>query len=210
MKWGMKMELVHLSENQVIVWKSPDGKLFEDESKYQRHMVKIRDQQAWQDAKEKIPELKKIINTELRECKTLDEIGEVVVSRWNDLLFQLPYIKTRKNDYSGIKECRVWYNYWYRETFMLSNTHKCPEGGVRNWNQIPNTPTFYPGVLARISLELNSCSVFSSDMFAGTLIKTGTGGGGGDNFAYDLYIFKDDFPNLDIWEIPEKLNDHNN
>ncbi len=195
--------LVHLSENQVIVWKSPDGKLFEDEAKYKKHMTAYAAEQAWEDTRSKIHELKKIFNEELRECTNFDEISEVIVKRWGDLLFSLPYIKSQKTPkwyYSGIDICSINYRPWRRETFNIPNTHKCPEGGVRNWQEDPNLPTSYPGILARMSLELRAVSAFSSEMFDNTLIKTGTGGGGGASYAYDIYIFRDDFPNLKIWE----------
>lgn len=204
--------LVHLSENQVIVWKSPDGKLFEDETKYKKYMTAYDKEQAWENTRSKIHELKKVFNEELRECKTFDEISEVIMKRWNDLLFTFPYQKSSKWHYSSSDSCSINYSFWHNETFRLKNTHKCPEGGVRNWGQSPDTPTSYTGILARMRLDLKSNSAFSSEMFDNTLIKTGTGGGGGTTYAYDVYIFQDDFPNLEIWDrLPsDDVNDHNN
>lgn len=86
----------------------------------------------------------------------------------------------------------------------VSNSHSCPRGGVTNWGGRDTlkdgtpAPRGYPGWTGRISFQLSTGTIsFSSYVFKGTGINTGSGGGGGGGtFSYDLKMFMDDWPGL--------------
>ena len=82
---------------------------------------------------------------------------------------------------------------------MVSNSHGCPRGGITNWTRDPKKTMGYPGWHGRFSFKIvseNPCS-FSSELFKGTGIRTGSGGGGGNGvYGYGVEIFEDDFPGL--------------
>jgi hypothetical protein len=86
----------------------------------------------------------------------------------------------------------------------ISNSHACPHNGVTNWggrdtfNDGTLRPRGYPGFSGRIELHMPVEPLsFSSDVFRGTRIHTGTGGGGGNgNYGYEVKFFLADWPGI--------------
>lgn len=81
----------------------------------------------------------------------------------------------------------------------VSNSHDCPRGGVENFCREPDKPTGYPGWRGRIEFTIPQFgnSYFGSDVFNLTGIHTGTGGGNGKNYGYDVRFFASDWPQLE-------------
>lgn len=86
----------------------------------------------------------------------------------------------------------------------VSNSHSRPFNGVTNWsgrdildNKTP-APVGYPGFVGTIIFKTShSFPSFSSNIFEGTGINTGTGGGGGNNeYRFDVRFFLDDWPGI--------------
>lgn len=114
----------------------------------------------------------------------------------------------------------------------VSNTHSCPLNGVLNWNVEPDKPTGYKGWSGRLWLRLlEDYDGFGSELFNGTLVHTGTGGGGtyggpwhalgnaifdnGDKtikkpvcYGWDCRIYLDDWPELEKWIMFCQLSDN--
>lgn len=84
---------------------------------------------------------------------------------------------------------------------QCSNTHACPKNGVLNWSREPDKPMGYPGwtgrargTLKRDKKHMNSYPYSAALNSVG--IYTHTGGGGNENWGYDISIFLDDWPGL--------------
>lgn len=84
---------------------------------------------------------------------------------------------------------------------LVSNSHVCPDKGVTNFCGEDGKPRSYPGWEVDIAgtlkrpRKLNSSYPYSMAInLAG--IKTGSGGGGNENWGYDAKIFLDDWPGL--------------
>jgi hypothetical protein len=93
----------------------------------------------------------------------------------------------------------------------VSNTHRCPRGGVTNFSQGfnrregLNLPEGYPGWQGNIKFHIDAGHTdhkvprrhggFGSDYFDGTTVGTGSGGSGnGYTYSYGLELFAADFP----------------
>lgn len=116
-------------------------------------------------------------------------------------------------------------SYWERDKFVdgdkfdrltlnviyshqVSNSHVCPEKGTTNWcGHHADLPKSYPGWKGQINGRLlrppagngsYPCNVALN--MVGLL--TGTGGGGNDEWGYDVSIFAEDWPGL--WYMHEE------
>lgn len=78
----------------------------------------------------------------------------------------------------------------------VSNSHSCPRDGVSNWNgNMPGVPNHYPGWYGRIYyLTSHDINGIGSDLFKGTGINTGSGGGSKNRRGYDVKLFASDWP----------------
>ncbi len=91
-------------------------------------------------------------------------------------------------------------NVYYNEN--ASNTHCAPIGGVENWHRKPDLPKGYPGFVGRIkgtySKKGKTLSTYSGSfgMNYAIPVHTGTGGGGGNTWEYDVTLFLSDFDKL--------------
>jgi hypothetical protein len=89
-------------------------------------------------------------------------------------------------------------------TDRVSNSHSSPYNGVTNWGgdtllkDGTPAPRGYPGFTGRIELHMPVEPLsFSSDVFKGTRIHTGSGGGGGGgHYGYSVSFFLDDWPGI--------------
>lgn len=77
-----------------------------------------------------------------------------------------------------------------------SNSHAAPRNGVKNWERDPSKPMGYPGWAGSISYSISHDIGFSSGIFEGTCLNTGSGGGGYDSASYSITLFDSDWPGL--------------
>lgn len=192
------------------------GKLFEDKTKYQKHIRKIAADRRLQ-------------------CK-IDAAHRAEEQWWHDNFWNrvksLEQLKFAILHHRDVFAQRGVKNYWGGstksklkptplvefKTFRLnwnehvSNSHDAPVGGVTCWSSHDakdGRPTGYPGWTGYIDYVVQSHKnqlhsyPGSSDMWSGTRIHTGTGGGGGyknqetnhlQSFAYDFRLFASDWP----------------
>ena len=200
--------------SQVLVWKSDaDGKLFEDKTKYQKHLRKLAAARR---------EQKKVAQVNIDREAFIIRMGQEV----NGVESLEKFIKDNWSWFfhNGVSRNRMWNDkkaykfHEYHDVFInlygwndnVSNSHCCPRGGVQNWSaRDADKPTGYPGWIGRITIKVKPAMYkykgqtymedgFGGDYFADTPIKTGTGGGGGGDgckeYAYDLKLFASDFP----------------
>jgi len=103
-----------------------------------------------------------------------------------------------------LTEFTEWHLNWSNE---VSNSHNCPTNGVTNWCHRDTTaPTSYPGWFGRIAWKVKwpeewDGVYLGTDLFVGSCIHTGTGGGGAwkdgyQTFGYDVQIFAADWPGM--------------
>lgn len=189
--------------SQVLVWKSDeDGKLFEDKTKYQKHLRKL--------AAERL-EAKKIQRLTVERFAFFDKMGQVssfeelhqfIVDNWSvfrtNAISNRYYKKIHKDD-DQLLDLKF-------DVFSfdphLSNSHSCPQRGIQNFDTRADynkgKPTGYPGWRGRITYSVTKASSFGSDYFRDSPICLGTGGGSSQQLSYDLKIWAADFPV--IWE----------
>lgn len=95
---------------------------------------------------------------------------------------------------------------WPRVRFEdnLSNSHTCPHNGVTNWcAREKYLPSGYPGWHGYLKGTLvrgksNNMNYPYSYALNRVGIKTGSGGGGNENFSYDFKLFLADWPGLEV------------
>lgn len=95
---------------------------------------------------------------------------------------------------------------WTRECVfqdVLSNSHSCPDNGVENFMGDKDKPRGYPGWQTYIAGTLkrnkkNSGSYPYSSLLNMVGIKTGSGGGGNENWSYDAKVFLADWPGFQV------------
>jgi hypothetical protein len=85
----------------------------------------------------------------------------------------------------------------------VSNTHDCPLNGVTNWSGRDTfedgtiKPRGYPGFNGTIIFKTSHEPLsFSSNIFKGTGINTGSGGGGNNIYRFSVRMFLDDWPGI--------------
>jgi hypothetical protein len=109
-------------------------------------------------------------------------------------------------------------NFWVKITYLdvtysdrVSNSHNCPRDGVTNWDRNNHKPMDYPGWHGRIEFKCShDVPSFFSDMWEGTGIHIGTGGGIKNNrYGYSVSMFSSDWPGLRNTLIADKLASRN-
>lgn len=199
--------------SQLLVWKSDaDGKLFEDKTKYQKHLRKLAGQRR---------QVRKIAAVNADRELFLDKIGQVnsikdleqfIKDNWGWFFANgLHYSWKSKGQPIGKHEhVEVSFGQvmW---SDRVSNSHRCPRDGVTNWGRDKkDKPTGYPGWTAQLKIHVRTpqCKYgkeyyaedgFGSDYFTSTPINTGGGGGGGKkdgvvSYSYSVELFASDFP----------------
>jgi len=76
----------------------------------------------------------------------------------------------------------------------VRNSHSAPFGKPTNWHRSDNLPKGYPGWQGDI--EYTVSHYISNDLFTGTGINTGSGGGDTNKYCYEVVFFQDDWPGL--------------
>lgn len=199
--------------SQVMVWKSDqDGKLFEDKTKYRKHLRKLAQVRATSRKAAKVEASRDDFQNKIGAVGSLAELTQLIKDNW-DWFYANGLSKnnwrpskndTLKHGYVGVSFHNMGYGF-------QSNSHYCPKNGVTNWdrrNAKPGTPTGYPGWRGTINIKVKTQkhgnyyrSGFGSDYFSRTIINTGSGGGGGvtdgvTSYSYEVVLWAEEFPGL--------------
>lgn len=197
--------------SKVLVWKSDtDGKLFEDKTKYQKHLRKLAGHRALarQVAATEID--RELFLDKLGQAGSITELEQLIKDNWkwfyaNGLARNQHRSNSVKHEYVEVSFASI------RWSDNVSNSHRCPRGGITNWNSrtaAPGTPTGYPGWTGQIKIHIRASSEgYGSDYFDRTPVNTGGGGGGGTrngvvSYSYSVELFASDFPVM--WENRQK------
>lgn len=189
------------------------GKLFEDKTKYQKHIRKIAADRRIQrkiDIAHKT-EIQWWHDNFWNRVKSLAQLQAAIL--YHRDVFAARGVKNYHGGYGRLKPTPIIkfkiFRLYYHDS--VSNSHYCPHDGVTNWGgQNKGAPLGYAGWQGRFDYtvqshdkQLNSYPG-SSEMWQGTRIHTGTGGGGGgtpeqvklfqQNFGYDFRLFASDWP----------------
>ena len=191
--------------SRVLVWKSDaDGKLFEDKSKYQKHLRKLAARRA---AERKIAAYEtdlELFFDSMGQVASFDELQQFIKDNW--ARFRTNCHKNgswRKRSFAKNDDQLISLEltgFFFKQD--LSNSHSCPRDGVQNFDRRSEhnkgKPTGYPGWSGRISYSVTNSTGFGSDYFSNTPICTGSGGGGDQRLSYELKLWAADFPVM--WE----------
>jgi hypothetical protein len=111
---------------------------------------------------------------------------QVYNRKWGKRDIRLPTWKFRSLELFGMQFSNA-----------VSNSHCCPVDGVENFEGKPDRPIGYPGWHGRITFELTADTLsFPSDMFVGTGINLGGGGGGKNAYQFEVRLFTADWQGL--------------
>lgn len=198
--------------SKVLVWKSDaDGRLFEDKTKYQKHLRKLAAKRREQ---KKVAQANNDHETFLirmgQEVTSDESLNQFIKDNWAWFFYNgvsRQWVGKKAYKFHEYVDVNVHVYGW---SDNVSNSHSCPRGGVQNWGARDATkPTGYPGWTGRITIKVKPAMTkykgqsymedgFGSDYFQNTIINTGTGGGGSGEdckeYAYDLKLFASDFP----------------
>lgn len=200
--------------SQIMVYKSDaDGKLFEDKTKYQLHLRKLA-RVRQQERKMAVVESQRVdFIKKMGQVSSFHELELFVKNNWS--WFYHNGLKQQWGKYNPPKQAHELANFTISSSHWkdhMSNSHRCPIGGVTNWGRYDvGNPTGYPGWYCRIELGIITAKYkyrkasywedgFGGDYFKGTPMATGTGGGGGHTdtgvctYGYDMEIWAADFP----------------
>ncbi|WP_396189695.1 hypothetical protein [Flavobacterium sp.] len=195
---------------QIICWKSEDGKIFEDKSKYQTHLRKLATHRRAQRKLKIESDAADAVWAELYEREqSIEQWAQMVID--NQHLFWAEAARGEPGDWDRVgkkfersKKASVMPAprlleftkldlYW---DDCVSNSHSCPHDGVTNWGgRTAGAPRGYPGFTGNIEwmcewpLEFAGIHL-ASDLFAcGTFrsgrqrAHTGTGGYRGAGYS---------------------------
>jgi hypothetical protein len=183
-------------------------KLFaiEDKNKYKKHLVALATEQYNARVRQRVAkEKKEFLSKTLWSCLTIGQIEEWFTTNGLWLTRNLTF---RKDQLRKKMEPIIFDSFKLdvRWSPIVSNSHNCPVGGVTNWHRKKELPIGYPGYSGTIRYSINnthgqkSYFNFGSEIFNGTLVNTGGGGGNGLDYQYQVYLFDSDWPNLRIHE----------
>jgi hypothetical protein len=188
------------------------GKLFEDKVKYQKHIRKIAAENR------RIKKLKQQRRAEKEwwaenfwnKVQSLNQLQAAILHHRD--VFAAIGVSESFSGGRTIRPTPILYfsTFSIKWTDRVPNTHSCPHDGVTNWGGLnENAPRGYPGWRGRFDYVVQSyknqlgCYPGSSDMWKGTRIYTGTGGGGGakdqnktfhQSFGFGVELFESDWP----------------
>ncbi len=174
--------------------------LFDNKRKYVAHLAKLRKTRMHKNAQ--IRQRDKIFNEFINQpsFEALIQWIETHPEFFFDNIAKSAWWQTKK----GFDNHREKFTIKIRKLDLnwqdsVSNSHSCPRGGVENWNRSEDKPTGYPGWRGRIEFSMYRIgnSYYGSELFEGTGIDTGTGGGNGVDYGYEVRIFASDFPQLE-------------
>jgi hypothetical protein len=200
--------------SQVLAWKSDsDGKLFEDKTKYTKHLRKLAAIRGNERKMAKAAAAREQFLIDMGNTVTsIEHLEQFIADNWKWFVANGAAQNTwRKEGKFNHKLVSIDINVQWSDS--VSNTHRCPRGGVTNWSQSANRakglnlPEGYPGWRGDIQFHVDAgCSDhktprpysgFGSDYFDQTIVQTGSGGSGnGQKYSYGLDLFAADFPGM--------------
>ena len=200
--------------SQVLVWKSDtDGKLFEDKAKYQKHLRALATQRAQGRRIAKAEAEREAFITRMgATVKSIDELEKFIHDNWEWFFANgMKHALWRCDKKPRNQHKLVSIKFDVRWSDSVSNSHRCPRGGVTNWDQSANRkkglnlPEGYPGWTGNVKFTVDAgmsahkhkpykYDGYGADYFNGTIVGTGSGGGGGQSYSYHVELFASDFP----------------
>lgn len=196
---------------KVQVRKCPyTGQLFEDAVAYSKHLKEVRERKhfdRW------IRQGKNLADQAITQAQTSvansDDFLEWFRTNWTLLVARGYYHNVsrwgRSARHADCPEVTLTDVRWATGSWgQHSNSHSCPQGGVTNWHGKPDLPRSYAGWHGRLEWSHSGQDHYSSasaDMFRDTVIHTGTGGGSGRRYSYDVTLWADDWPAWKLWKI---------
>jgi hypothetical protein len=181
---------------KIIAYKCPDtNRLFENKAEYDKHRRKvladIRKKRAQDDM---LDTFNKIIADFRSSTLSWDERGAWICNN-TDVFVSRAKLLHKTRSISNLKFTRVMFNVNYKE--HCSNSHCSPLNGVTNWWRTAGLPMSYPGWYGRIEFSFTGdYSGFFSELFDGTGLNCGTGGGGYNSYGCEITLFEGDWPAL--------------
>lgn len=199
---------------QIVAWKCEEtGKIFEEHDAYTKHVRKIAAARRKQLKAEKAvhDKIKFMEDNFWNRVRSLDQLKAAILQHCDVLALNgvenyWSSFRRQKLNPTPLTEFETFRLHWNEN---VSNSHSCPHNGVTNFGLKNNLPTGYPGWKGRFDYRVRTDSnqlhsyPGSSDMWRGTRIHTGTGGGGGhrikngvyeQGFGYDVRLFANDWP----------------
>jgi hypothetical protein len=189
--------------SQVLVWKSDaDGKLFEDRTKYQKHLRKLAAER--RDVKKR--DLYRVQREEfldqMGQVASFDELQQFIIDNWNFFRYNMLEKNTWRKIKHGLPKnddqlvsLDITGMHFVHD---MRNSHSAPRKGVTNFDSRDEynkgKPTGYAGWRGRITYSVTRSTSFGSDYFNNTPINTGSGGGSDSRLSYDLTLWCADFP----------------
>ena len=192
---------------KITVWKCDHtGKLFEDHSKYKRHLRKLaRERQQRRKMEIVVSEADAWWAAAYEREMSISEFKNFIIENqsrfWQEAARAEGYNWNRVGKSSRGVVCPVprlleFAKFDLVWSDSVSNTHSCPHNGVMNWGCKDDKPTGYPGWRGRVEWIVEFPEEWSGvylggDLFRGqrTRCHTGTGGGGssGHNKQYNCH-----------------------
>lgn len=198
--------------SQILAWRSDtDGRLFEDKTKYLKHLKKLAKARFITKKISKLENSWYDFNTRMGQVANITELKQFISDNWDQFFINAISNNMWRSDYSTAKHELVSIEFQYlRWDEQTSNSHKCPRNGVRNFMMEADKPTSYPGWRGRLQFKVKTEQYtyrkklyhrqgYGSDYFAKSIMCLG-GGGGGDSgnglqkYEYDCVLWADDFP----------------
>lgn len=196
----------------VSVWKCPEtGKLFENKSKYIKHLRSVGIERRIQRQKAVYRNEWDKLVSELNMLTTEDEIILWIESHSKDLLMNaLNYSSIRTHVPKFINDFKIKvtsFKLKYKSDVRCS--HSAPRGCRSNWSGDPKDgPAYYPGFDAHLEFGFShDIPTFFSDVFHNTGINTGSGSNW-HNFEHEgikykgyhsyVTLWADDWPGLKV------------
>lgn len=212
--------------SKVTIWKSDlDGKLFEDKTNYVKHLRKLAGARMIEKSQAKMNAEREEMITKMGQVASVQELEQFIKDNWswfynNGLKGNLWRVENKElNTDHELVDIKITDVKWNKH---VSNSHSCPrKRGVTNFGDHDGRPTGYPGWYARIRFTVKTSEYtykrkkhfyqgFGSDYFNGTIINTGSGGGGDCQYQYGITLWAADFPVMYEkqmrWEWCEKEN----
>ncbi len=178
---------------RIVAWKCrSSGTLFEDKKSFQKHLcTRAFRQHVARKNEARRRRLKDAVFT-MREMTSFAELEDWLNAN-GDALYALAREGNTRIPLKGKKKHRLWDVELSDMSFrMIATTHAAPIGR-KNTGWGKTAAERHPAWYGRIKYRQENFESFSSDIFRGTPINTGSGGGG-DVVSYDVTLFLEDFP----------------
>lgn len=179
------------------------NEIFLRKDRYVRHLKNLRRNRIHQQIRAK---QRAALIHQLNDLSSFEDIIEWI-GLHTDLLYKLTEKEIWPSHFQILKQHRD--DWWVKISYLklsyskqVSNSHSCPRNGVTNWSgreqfkDGTDKPRSYPGWEGRIEFQVSHDQTFESRAFTALGIHTGTGGGNGKHYGYDVQLFESDWPGL--------------